>query len=266
VCPNNKGRLMAHIQHQLWLTRSGTMQLDDINSIPMEPFPVISMVFMEVRIHSGYFIMHMHSTFHSLPKISLHWCCTPTCVDSISPLVSISSLHSSFIPISSLFPLVPKHCLHFTMSLYSVYTMPCERGKPKCGSTYYSFVSRHLRPSPSLAPSLPPNMFTSPVVPPHSNQNWNDDSQLPLGNLEPMPSNSDPVIDSGGCPIEEEIPPSWLEGTTMSTTPIFNSIPLIQPMDNFGRLCDRGRNSSTLAGRLNKGDNPKNQCVIQWDH
>jgi len=194
---------MAHIQHQFWLTRSGTMQLDDINSIPIEPFPVISMVFMGLRIQSGYFIMHMHSTFHSLPKIYIHWCCTPTRVDSISHLVSISSLHSSFIPISSLFPLVPKHYLHFNMYLYSVYTMPRERGKPKCGSTYYSFVSRHLRPIPSFAPSLPPNMFTSLVVPPHSNQNWIDGSQFPLGNLEPMPSISDPMIDSRGSPIEE---------------------------------------------------------------
>jgi len=42
------------------------------------------------------------------------------------------------------------------------------------------------------------------------------------------------VIDSGGCPIEEESPPSWFEGTTMSTTTIFNVIPLIQPVAAMG--------------------------------
>lgn len=49
-----------------------------------------------------------------------------------------------------------------------------------------------------------------------------------------MPQNSSPVIDLGGCPIEEGIPPSWLEDTTVSTTPIVNAIPLIHPVTTLG--------------------------------
>jgi hypothetical protein len=176
---NNKGRLMAHIQHQLWLTRAGTGQLGGINSVLMAPFPVISMVLMEVRLHRGYFILHLHLDFHSLPELSLHWGRAPAPVDSTSLLVSISCLS----------PLVPEHCLFFTISLCCVYAMPHERGKPKRGPAYYNFVARHRRSGPSLALSLPPNPFTSPVGPPHSDQNWHDDAQLPLDNLEPMPQN-----------------------------------------------------------------------------
>jgi hypothetical protein len=69
---NNKGRLMAHIQHQVWLTKAGTGQLGGIKSVLMVPFPVISMVLMEVRLHCGYFILHLHLDFHSMPDLSLH--------------------------------------------------------------------------------------------------------------------------------------------------------------------------------------------------
>ena len=49
------------------------------------------------------------------------------------------------------------------------------------------------------------------------------------------------MIDSGGSPIEEQVPPSWLEGTTMSTTPILNSILLIQPMTSLGGCVIEGK-------------------------
>jgi hypothetical protein len=174
------------------------------------------MVLMEVIIHCDYFILHLHLDFHSLPELSLHWGRPPTPFDSTYPLVSISCLS----------PLVLEHCLYFTISLCFVYAMPHERGKPKRGSAYYSFVAQHRHSIPSLSLSLPPNPFTSYVGQPHSNQNWHHDAQLPLGNMDPMPQNFDPVITQGGCPIEEEIPPSWMEDIIVPTKPIVNSIPL----------------------------------------
>jgi hypothetical protein len=45
------------------------------------------------------------------------------------------------------------------------FPMSRERGKPKRGPTYYSFVARHRRPGPSSALVLPPIPSISPVGP-----------------------------------------------------------------------------------------------------
>jgi hypothetical protein len=42
------------------------------------------------------------------------------------------------------------------------------------------------------------------------------------------------VIISGGCPIEEEIPPSWMEDTIVPTEPMVNAIPPIHPATTMG--------------------------------
>jgi hypothetical protein len=34
-----------------------------------------------------------------------------------------------------------------------------------------------------------------------------------------MPQIPDPVINSGGCPVEEEIPPNWMEDINELTEP-----------------------------------------------
>jgi hypothetical protein len=39
------------------------------------------------------------------------------------------------------------------------------------------------------------------------------------------PPNVNPVTKLGGCLVEEEIPPEWLEETTMSTAPDVNEPP-----------------------------------------
>jgi hypothetical protein len=80
---------------------------------------------------------------------------------------------------------------------------------------------------------LSPKPFTNPVGPPHSDQNLHDDAQLPLGNMS-IPQISDHVITFGGCPVEEEIPPIWMEDTTGMTKPIGNSIPTIHPNSTMG--------------------------------
>jgi hypothetical protein len=117
------------------------------------------------------------------------------------------------------------HCLLLRLSPRRDYTMSRERGKPKRGSTYYNFVARRNRPDPSL----PSNPSTSSVSPSRSDQNWLEDPQPPLGNLESPPPISDPMIDSGGCPIEEEIPPSGMETTTTMPEPIDNASPSAHP-------------------------------------
>jgi hypothetical protein len=65
---------MVHIQHRSRLTRAGTRQLNAITSVFMDPFPVTSVVFMEVRHNNGYFILDLHSASHSSPGLSPLWC------------------------------------------------------------------------------------------------------------------------------------------------------------------------------------------------
>jgi hypothetical protein len=62
--------LMAHIQQQSRLIRAGTRNLSDITSVFMEPFPVTSVTFMEVRHSICYFSLDSYSVSHFSPGLS----------------------------------------------------------------------------------------------------------------------------------------------------------------------------------------------------
>jgi hypothetical protein len=209
---------MEHTQRMSRSHRAGTWTLRAINSVFKELFPVISAAFMEVRHGYCHFILVWLLVFLSSPGFSPFWC---------SPHI-------------------------WAIIFILAFPMSRERGKPKHGPTYYSFVARHRRPSPSSTLTLPPIPSIRPVGPPLSDQNWVDEDnamtyveeeiplvppQAPLDSLllsasdlqEPphnsgrLPQSVDPVSEMVGCPIEEETPPAWLEERIMATTQFVNA-------------------------------------------
>jgi hypothetical protein len=131
--------------------------------------------------------------------------------------------------------------------------MPRERGKPKRGPTYYSFIARRNRPDPSR----PSNLSTSSVGPSLSDQNWLENPQLPLGNLESPPLIFDPMIDSGRLPNRGRNSSKWAGDYHSTACAYCHCQPLGPSCDCSRWLCDRGRNSPQLAGRLNKRECPR---------
>jgi hypothetical protein len=187
---DSQGRLMAHILHQSWLSETGTTQQGDITSAFMAPL-AISLVFVKVSTWCGYLLLHLHLALHSPPPISVRE-------------------SQTFVGFPS--PLVPKYNSFLNSSLCCVYTMPRERGKPKHELVYYSLISRHRRTGAPSTPSLPPNPSRKSLSDPYSNQNWHDDAQ-------PTPQMPDPTLNYGGCLVEEEIPPNWMEDIKEPTEP-----------------------------------------------
>jgi hypothetical protein len=103
----------------------------------------------------------------------------------------------SFYPSQAFSPL---HCALFSPHRLG-FIMPHERGKPKRGPTYYSQVGRHQCTRPV---ALSPFPRSNPTHSPHSDQNWDMEAQE-------EPHSPIPEPNYGGCIVEEEIPPHWVE-------------------------------------------------------
>jgi hypothetical protein len=133
------------------------------------------------------------------------------CALKRSPILSFLYVH---LFLSSLFlfhiwPPTNNPLLIFLHSpTHNSYTMPRERGKSKRGLLYYNTLTRRNR----LDPSQLALITTSNLDPSH---NWSK---------KPLPPTSNPIIDFGSCPVEEEIlPPEEL-------TPMLRFHPKIAPL------------------------------------
>jgi hypothetical protein len=120
----SEGALMVCSRREPRSHRTGMRWIWAVNSVFMALLITNSDTILEVRHGSCHSVLVWLLVFSSPPGI-LSLCCSP-------PLLIVNSA-----------PAI---------------TMSRERGKPKCGPTYYSFVARQRRSSPSSAP-----IYASPL-------------------------------------------------------------------------------------------------------
>jgi hypothetical protein len=148
---HNKGALMVCSRRETRSHRTSTSWIWTLNSVFKALHITNSDIILEVRRGSCHSVLVWLLFFSSPPSI-LSLCCYP-------PLLIVTST-----------PAIP---------------MPHERGKLKRGLTYYRFVARQLRSSPSSTPILPPLSAPSPIGPslnnlPHIGQNWMEEDRATI--------------------------------------------------------------------------------------
>jgi hypothetical protein len=139
----------------------------------------------------------------------------------ILPFLQTLFLIISFL-LSHLWPLATTLLLIFLHSpTQNPYAMPRERGKSRRGLLYYITLSRHNRLDPSDLALITTNT-------PKPSQNWLELPQQPF----PLPSN--PIMDFGSCPIEEETPPPKEHTPPLSFHPKIAPLKVHTQVHGFG--------------------------------
>jgi hypothetical protein len=223
-------------------SEAGTCPRANVTSAFMASPTSIQPTTMKVRAprHSVIYQVQLALWFSLSPVYS---CGGPSPVASLPLLVTfLSLLFTSATPLAWSSPLLPHICCYPSI-------MPRERGKPKRGPLYYSFVARHSRPDPSQP--LPPTSS------PGRGQNWTETPPPSphAQNLPPPPSEI--MHDTGSFPVEEEIPPLAQQPLEAPHEPSFITRPQGRPMEQGSCLVEEEIPPSWLAEWIAKNSSPK---------
>jgi hypothetical protein len=140
VCCTTSVKLMVMHANQLWSTEVGNHPWAKVTSTVMVPPTSVQPTSMKVRAPGHSVIYHFQLALWFY-RSHVYSCC------GISPITSWPLLVTS---LSLLFTnATPLACFLLLHTHWFLSIVPRERGKPKMGPLYYSFIARHGRPDPS---------------------------------------------------------------------------------------------------------------------